>query len=99
MRGLRDIRTHAGNAEKTPHRLYMQITCLEMERARRSKERASASRRVEDIDARFKEIDAEKRRLLEAIGEHTGATQGRGDSAGGRGRVSRQGNGGRTFRY
>ena len=73
-RGLRDIRTLSGRANETlhPHMAYMRITCLEMERARRSKERASATRLVEKINARFKEIDAEKDRLLRAMGERNG---------------------------
>jgi hypothetical protein len=48
---------------------YMRITCLEMEKARRSKERASATRLVNKIDMRFKEIEVEKDRLLRAMGE------------------------------
>jgi hypothetical protein len=73
LRGLRDIRTLSGRANETlhPHTAYMRITCLEMERARRNKERASAVRLVEKIDTRFKEIEAEKDRLLRAVGERS----------------------------
>lgn len=71
LRGLRDIRTHSGIANETlhPHMAYMRITCLEMEKARRGKERASATRLVQKIDMRFKEIEVEKDRLLRAMGE------------------------------
>lgn len=98
-KGVRDIRTHAGKARTTnePHTVYMQITCLEMEKARRGKERASAIRRVENINARFQEIEAEKELLLRAVGACASGAQGNGDPAGRR--VFRQTKGGYTFRY
>ncbi len=70
-RSLRDIRTVSGRARENlqPHMAYMRITCLEMEKARRSKERTSAIRLVEKINARFKEIEVEKGRLLRVVGE------------------------------
>ncbi|MCF8050316.1 MAG: hypothetical protein K9L59_03700 [Desulfobacterales bacterium] len=46
----------------------MKITALEMEKARRGKERESAMRRVREIDARFQEIEAEKNNLLQGLG-------------------------------
>lgn len=68
-RGLRDIRTHAGRVDRTtlPHRAYLKLSCLEMEKVRRGKERASASYRLADIDARFKQIEAEKAAVREAL--------------------------------
>lgn len=74
LRGLRDIRTLSGRANETlhPHMAYMRITCLEMEKARRGKERASAARLVEQIETRFREIEAEKDRLLRIVGERAG---------------------------
>jgi len=77
-RGLRDIRTLSGTASRTsiPYMAYMQITCLEMEKARRGKERASAARLMEKTDARFREIEAEKDRLLRAVGERIRPNQG-----------------------
>jgi hypothetical protein len=45
----------------------MQITCLEMERARRGTERRSASRRIAEIDARMAEIDEEKQEILRKL--------------------------------
>jgi hypothetical protein len=50
-----------------PYRSYMQITCLEMERARRNMERKSASQRVAQIDARIQEIEKSKQDLLLAV--------------------------------
>ena len=49
------------------YRSYMQITCLEMERARRTMERKSASRRIALIDARLGEIDKAKQDLFQAV--------------------------------
>jgi hypothetical protein len=47
----------------------MQITCLEMERARRNQERRNASQRIAVIDARLREVEAEKAALLQSVGE------------------------------
>jgi hypothetical protein len=54
-KGLNQIRTLFGRVDQfsLPYRSYMQITCLEMERARRNSERKSASQRVALIDARI----------------------------------------------
>jgi hypothetical protein len=68
-KGLNQIRTLSGRVDQLslPYRSYMQITCLEMERARRNMERKSASRRVALIDARVAEIDQAKKELLQAV--------------------------------
>ncbi|MCX6604969.1 MAG: hypothetical protein NTV52_15405 [Acidobacteria bacterium] len=42
----------------------MQVTCLEMEKARRGVERAAALVRVRDIDSRLTEIDREREAIL-----------------------------------
>ena len=66
IRGVRDIRTHAGKVDNSsePYRIYMKVSMLEMEKARRAKEKESAMRRVREIDARFREIGREKNKLL-----------------------------------
>jgi len=71
MRGLQDIRTLSGRVDQTslPYRAYLKVGCLEMEKARRRKERDSASHRIENIDARMEEIEDEKAALLEALAE------------------------------
>ena len=68
-RGLNQIRTLSGRADKLslPYRSYMQISCLEMERARRNTERKSASQRIALIDARIEEIEKTKQDLLKAL--------------------------------
>jgi hypothetical protein len=80
IRGVQEIRTLSGNVDRIARHYmpYMKITCLEMEKARRGKEREIAMHRVKDIDARFMEIEAEKAALLQAIdednrGKHAGA--------------------------
>jgi len=47
----------------------MKISSLEMEKARRSIERKSAKKRVEDIDVRLQEIEVEKASILRTLGE------------------------------
>ena len=72
-RGVQHIRTHTGkvNRANAPHVAYLRIACLELEKARRSKEHQSASRRVADIDARMSEIDDETAAIVRNL-EHTG---------------------------
>lgn len=69
VKGLTDIRTHSGSADRTflPHKAYMGLSCLELEKTRRQTERRGASRRIHDIDIRFAEIDRKKRQLLDAL--------------------------------
>jgi cytochrome c-type biogenesis protein CcmH/NrfG len=71
IRGLQDIPTLSGRVDQTslPYKAYMKIACLEMEKARRCKERESASYRVKNIDARVGEIEDEKAALLQAQAE------------------------------
>ena len=68
-RGLTGIRTLSGRVDKgsLAYRSYMQITCLEMEKARRDAERRSASQRIAMIDARLREIEAAKAELLQTV--------------------------------
>ena len=68
-KGLNQIRTLSGRVDQLslPYRSYMQITCLEMEKARRDMERKSASRRIALIDARLDEIEKAKQDLLRAV--------------------------------
>lgn len=66
---LTNIRTLSGRVDQLslPYRSYMQITCLEMEKARRSMERKSASERVALIDTRIEQIEKAKQELLQAV--------------------------------
>jgi hypothetical protein len=68
-RGLKNIRTLSSRVDcsSLPYRGYMQITSLEMEKARRGAERASAARRIAEIDERLREIEKEKQQLLAAV--------------------------------
>jgi len=76
IRGVQNIRTISGRVDQSfhPYRAYLKIGCLEMEKARRGAERASATHRVKLIDERFREIEAEKAALLQNLGERNGGT-------------------------
>ena len=67
-RGLQDIRTMSERISDTdnPQRKYLALAMLELERARRNKEKRSASRRVANIDQRLADIAAEQTELLAA---------------------------------
>lgn len=69
IRGLQDIRTHSGRVREAiiPHKAFMRLSCLKMEKFRRAKERESAITRVRNIDSRFRDIDAEKTVILNAM--------------------------------
>ncbi len=71
LRGLKNLRTMAGRVDRlsVPYMAQMQITCLEIEKARRTSERRSASRRVAEIDSRLQEIEVEKQAIMRALAE------------------------------
>jgi hypothetical protein len=77
IRGLTNIRTLAGRADqlRVPYRCYMQITCMEMEKARRGAERRSAMERVAAIDRRLACIELEKEAALMRIMESPGPSK------------------------
>ena len=74
IRGLQDIRTISGRIDdrSVPHRAYMKLSILEMEKFRRGKEKQSALDKVSEIDQRFKDIEAEKRGILASLEGHDG---------------------------
>lgn len=74
IRTLPDVPTHSGMVDQTfiPHKAYMKLASLEMEKARRGKERGSATHRIEVIDQRLEEVEAEKDVLLRALDERGG---------------------------
>jgi hypothetical protein len=73
LRGLRTIRTFAGRVDRVclPHRAHLQIACLEIEKTRRASERTTARRRVAELDARLREIEAEEAALLQRLAERS----------------------------
>jgi len=68
-KGLNNIRTLSARVDQLslPYRRYMQISCLEMEKARRGMERKSASQRIALIDARTEQIEKATQALLQAM--------------------------------
>ena len=69
VRTSQNIRTLSGKADDKflPHKVFLRVACLEMERERRGQERRCAAQRVYLIDERFREIDAEKRELMAGL--------------------------------
>jgi hypothetical protein len=67
---LQNIRTRSGTSDQVsePYKAFLRIGALEMEKSRRGKEKECAVNRVQNIDARFREIEAEKAELLEGLG-------------------------------
>jgi hypothetical protein len=67
-RGMQDIRTMSERISDAdnPQRKYLALAMLELERARRSKERQCANQRVANIDQRLADITAEQTELLAA---------------------------------
>ncbi len=70
IRGLQDLRTISGRDDKAAivYKGFMKLSCLEMEKYRRNKERKSAMQRVTNIDARFSDIERDKKALLQSLG-------------------------------
>lgn len=68
-KGMNDIKTHAGTVDQTylPHKAYMRISCLEMEKAHRVRELESSRRRIEAVKKRLKEIETETDTLMNRI--------------------------------
>lgn len=67
-RGVQDIRTMSERISDAdnPQRKYLALAMLELERARRNKEKCAASQRVANIDQRLADIQAEQTELLSA---------------------------------
>jgi len=67
-KGLQDIRTISERTSDAdnPQRKYLTLAMLELEKARRNKEKQSARQRVENIDQRVAEIEQQQVGLLAA---------------------------------
>jgi hypothetical protein len=74
-RGLKDISTLSGKVERTfaPHKAYLRISHIEMEKIRKTLESEKARQLMADIAARLKEIEAEKEALLQGLRDRGGA--------------------------
>ena len=68
-KSVNDIKTHAGTVNQTflPHKAYMRISCLEMEKAHCVREMENARRRIDAIKKRLEEIETETDTLLNRI--------------------------------
>ena len=70
-RGLQDIPTLTGKVKRAtlPHEVFLRISHIEMEKARKTLESEKARQRMADIAARLEDIEAEKAALLQALAE------------------------------
>jgi DNA repair exonuclease SbcCD ATPase subunit len=77
IRSVKDIHTHSGSVAQAaiPYKMYMRISCLEMEKARRLKEKEQALARIDLIDTRVMEIEAEKQALKNELAQVEEVTQ------------------------
>ena len=68
-KSVNDIKTHAGTVGQTflPHKAFMRISCLEMEKAHCIKEMENSRRRIEAIKKRLEEIETETDALMNRI--------------------------------
>ena len=68
-RGLQDIHTMSERISDAdnPQRKYLALAMLELEKARRNKEKQSANQRVANIDKRMLEIATAETDLLAAV--------------------------------
>ena len=69
-RGLQTLRTHTTRRAlptQKKHELYLKLTTLEMEKARRVIERDSLAKRLAMLDARLIEIAAEQTELIATV--------------------------------
>ena len=72
LRSVKDIRTRSGSSNNgvvPDYKVYMTVTALEMERARRQTERGNLLERLKGIEARLAAIGSEKAALLRGLRE------------------------------
>ena len=83
MKTIRDIKTISGRADRgvNAYMSYMQITCLEMEKARKGRERTSALQRLQILNARLQQIESEKGSLLQDLARRNAAAGANGNPA------------------
>jgi hypothetical protein len=92
QRSLTDIRTVAGKSSDPAQRgyaNYFEMGALELERLRRTQEREAAQRRIDEINRRIAEIDAEMVQLQTAA-EASRADRAATAEGGGAGTLPRQ---------
>lgn len=69
IRGVQNIKTLSGRSDDgtIPYKAYMKLCILEMEKFRRGKEKESAMERVQKVDQRFQDIEAERQEIIIAL--------------------------------
>lgn len=83
LKTLKTIRTSVSLLDPVmkPHKAYLRVGALEMERSRKLTERRAVQAKLDEIDARCAEIDAEKNYLLTLIGERPPQPKAKGDES------------------
>ena len=78
IRSVRDIRTRSSAPDEVivPHKAYMAVTVLEMEKFRREIERNSLMLRLNNINARLETVESEKTALLQRLGKEVAGQPG-----------------------
>ena len=76
-KGLGNIKTNGNRAFRgiSLHRAYLKVGSIEMEKERRMVEKHALLGRLEEIDARCRELDETKHRLLVFSGEKKGTLE------------------------
>jgi hypothetical protein len=71
-RGIKNIRSLSGRGGRVflPHKAYMRLSHIELERIRRDTEKKRACQLIVDLDACMQEIDGEKDLLLRNLEEN-----------------------------
>jgi len=91
--------TRRQNDAMVPHKIYVQLAFLELERTRHEKERERGQNRMKAIGARIRQIESKKAELLASVAEQEGKG-GRFVPDAGRGEASQNSSkGGLEFRY
>lgn len=80
IRGVSNIRNHTSGGPNAcrAHEVYLRVACLEIEKHVQDKHRQNAMQRAQDTEERIRQIEAEKKLLMEMI---NGERRTRGSSA------------------
>jgi len=87
------------NDAMLPHKTYMQLAFLELERARHEKERELVHNRLKAIQARIRQIESQKAELLASVSAQEGKREPCTSNVGNQEASPNSSNAGLEFRY
>jgi len=102
LRGMANLHTMAGRADGPvkPHKVYLRLSVLEMEKARLNIERVAAQKRIDRIIARNQEIEAEKEKIFATLPPEELSLRGKSGPQEGKPALNlTKGKRGKSFRY